>query len=627
MGRRDDALAESLPGLRRIFQRLWPYMRKQRGLIVSSLAALITGVALRLLEPWPLKFIFDRVIDVGRGSDARFEALPDFHTISPQRLILTAVLVLFAITSLCAFFEYLTTVAFAKIGNRVVTALRNDLFRHVQRLDLGFHTSARGGDLVIRVINDVNNLRDAASTAILPLVANTLVLIGMWSIMFALQWKLALLALATLPLLWLRTVRLTGQIREAARKQRQRQGDLAARTSEGIGSIKIVQAFSLERLFSRSFDDSSESSGKQDVKTARLSASLARSVDVLLALATALVLWYGATLVIRRELTPGELLIYLTYLRRAFNPMQDFAKYTGRIAKATASGERVLDLLDRRPRVHDLPNAQPAPDFRGAVRFDGVTFGYERDHPPVLEEIDLDVRPGERVALVGASGIGKSTVASLLLRLYDPDAGRVLIDGVDIRKYTLESLRRQVSIVLQDSILFAASVRDNISYGHDGCTDEQIEAAARLANAHEFIVALPNGYDTIVSERGTSLSGGQRQRIAIARAAVRPSPIILLDEPTTGLDEHSERAVLEALARLAAGRTTILITHDLRLASRADRIVYLEDRRVRECGSHAELLRLGERYATLYRLQLAAAEAERMLADTAGEEETHALAS
>lgn len=623
--RRDDSLKQSLPGLRRIHQRLWPYMRQQRGLMVWSMLSLILGVGMRLLEPWPLKFVFDRVIDVGRGSDARFESLSAFSTVSPQRLILTAALILFAITTLRAIFEYITTVAFAKIGNRVVTALRNDLYRHVQRLDLGFHMSSRGGDLVIRVINDVNNLRDAASTAMLPLVANALVLVGMWSVMFALQWKLGVLAMATLPLLWLRTIRQTGRIRDAARKQRQRQGDLAAATSEGISSIKIIQAFSLERRFSGSFDESSQSSGKQDVRTARLSAGLERSVDVLLALATALVLWYGATLVLRRELSPGDLLIYLTYLRRAFNPMQDFAKYTGRIAKAAASGERVLDLLDRHPKIRDLPDARPAPAFHGAVRFDGVTFRYGRDNPIVLEGVDLDIRPGERVALVGPSGTGKSTMANLLLRLYDPEDGRVMIDGVDVRTYTVESLRRQVSVILQESVLFAASVRDNIAYGGTDCSDEQVQDAARLANAHEFISALPAGYDTVLSERGASLSGGQRQRIAIARAAVRRAPIILLDEPTTGLDEESERVVNDALARLAVGRTTILITHGLRQASSADRIAYIEDRRVRECGSHAELMRLDGRYAAMYRLQLAAEEVQRGATGQVGHEETHAL--
>ena len=620
MAKRDENLRDSLPGLRKIFRRLWPYMRRERGLIATSLLALLVGVLLRLLEPWPLKFVFDRIIVTGAPQNDRFKFLPRLESLDVYKLLVIVAASAVVITSLRAVVEYVTEVAFAKIGNRVLTALRNDLYRHVQSLDLGFHTSARGGDLIIRVINDVNMLRDAASTAILPLVAKTLVLVGMWSVMFWLHWKLALLALVTMPLLSLRTVRLTARIREAARIQRQRQGDMAALSSEAIGSIKIVQAFSLERVFSRSFDNRSEQTQREDIKTARLSAALQRSVDILLAVATGLVLWYGATLVLKQQLTPGELLVFLTYLRRAFNPVQDFAKYTARIGKATAGGERVLELLDRPPLVYDRPDAEPAPAFRGDVRFEGVSFSYSPEGPAVLEALDLHVRPGECVAVAGPSGIGKSTLANLLLRLYDPAEGRLLIDGRDVREYTLESLRRQMGVVLQDSLLFAASVRDNIAYGKPGCSEEEVTAAARLANAGEFIADLPDGYDTVLAERGASLSGGQRQRIAIARAAVRDAAILVLDEPTTGLDEQNAHAVVDALTRLWAGHTTFLITHDLLLASRADRIVYLEGGKVAEAGTHEQLLRLDGRYAALYRMQPLARE-------TPGEEETpHALA-
>jgi ATP-binding cassette subfamily B protein len=279
----------------------------------------------------------------------------------------------------------------------------------------------------------------------------------------------------------------------------------------------------------------------------------------------------------------------------------------------------VLDLLERTPEVRDLPGAVTAPAFRGEVRFEGVDFGYEPGQR-VLQGIDFALPAGRHAALVGPSGIGKSTLVGLLLRLYEPARGRVLIDGRDVREYTLASLRAQVSVVLQDSILFAASVRDNIAYGAPSATREEVEAAARLANADEFIRALPQGYDSVLGERGVTLSHGQRQRIAIARAAVRRAPILVLDEPTTGLDGENERAVVEALARLAEGRTTFLITHDLRLASRADVILYLEGGRVLECGSHAELARGDGRYATLYRLQQTPHD------DAARARGTHALA-
>jgi ATP-binding cassette subfamily B protein len=345
-------------------------------------------------------------------------------------------------------------------------------------------------------------------------------------------------------------------------------------------------------------------------------------VDILLGLASGLVLWYGAALVLRHDLTPGGLLIFLMYLRKAFNPVQDLAKYSGRIAKATAAGERILELLDRPPLVADAPGAAPAPAFRGHVRLEGVGFAYDPARP-VLAGVDLEALPGQTVALVGPSGIGKSTLANLLLRLYDPDAGRVTIDGADLRQFTIASVRRQMSIVLQDGVLFGGTVRDNIAHGRPGCTDAEIVAAARLANVHEFVAGLPDGYDTMIGERGATLSGGQRQRIAIARAAVRGAPILILDEPTNGLDEENERAVVDALARLSAGRTTFLITHDLRLAARADRIAYLEDAGIREMGTHAELMRLGGRYAAVYTLQ-AAVENE-----VSGREEgaSHALAS
>ena len=275
------------------------------------------------------------------------------------------------------------------------------------------------------------------------------------------------------------------------------------------------------------------------------------------------------------------------------------------MAKAAAAGERVTNLLDRVPDVRDLPHAQIAPTFRGAVRLERVSFCYKAGHP-VLEEIDLEVSPGESVALVGSSGVGKSTLVSLLLRLYDPTQGRVLIDDRDLREYTLSSLRQQISVVLQDAVLFAAPVWENIAYGAHGATRIEIEAAARLANADDFIRQMPQGYDTVVGERGTTLSGGQRQRIAIARAALRKSPILILDEPTTGLDETSQRLVIEALERLAVGRSTFVIAHDLTLARNADQILYLHKSRIVERGNHDVLMQLNGQYASLYRLQMSA---------------------
>jgi ATP-binding cassette, subfamily B, bacterial len=596
--RRPSKLKECLPGLRHILSRFWPYIRKQRGLIVGSLLLLFAGVGLRLLEPWPLKIVFDRVIPIHHHKAA--SSIPLLDALDPATLLVLAALAVVAINALRGLADYGYTVGFALTSNRVLTAVRDEVYRHMQRLSLSFHSKARSGDLIIRVIGDVSQLNDAAVTAALPLFANLLILAGMVVVMFRLQWQLALLVLLTAPLYWILTVRVGRRLQDVSRQQRQQEGAMAATAAESLTAIQVVQALGLETVFGRAFANDNKKSLKAGVKASRLTARLERTVDVLIAAATALVLWYGTRLVMSGGMTPGDLLVFLAYLKTAFRPVRDLAKYTGRLSRATAAGERVLELLDRQPDIRDLPGARPAPTFRGHIRFDGLGFYYER-HRWVLRDIDVEIPAGQHVALVGPSGIGKSTLLRLLVRLYDPVQGRVLIDGHAIRDFTLGSLRSQISVVLQDSLLFAASVWENIGYGVQNAEKEQIEAAARLANAHTFIQALTDGYDTVLGERGATLSHGQRQRIAIARAAVRRSPILLLDEPTTGLDEENEMAVIEALEKLAEGRTTFLVTHNLRLAARADRIFYLDDGRLLEDGSPAELLVSEGRYATLLR--------------------------
>ena len=602
------------PGLWRLAKFFWPYLRRHRGLIAISMLALFAEVGLRLLEPWPLKFVFDHILKTNATQRDWLSAR--LAAVDSMTLLGVCAVAVVAITGLRALASYWQTIGFAQMGNRVLRKVRERLYRHVQYLSLSFHTSSRTGDLVMRVINDVGMLQDVAVTALLPLTAKVLIVAGMTALMFAMNWKLALVALAVLPLFWLRTVSLTGRIREIARKQRRQEGAMAATAAESLGAIKTVQALSLEENFARAFTAESERNLKQDVKGKRLSAALERSVDVLIAVATALVLWFGVRLVLRAEITSGDLLVFLAYLKSAYRPIQDFAKYTGRVAKASAAAERVIDLLDRVPDVRDQPDASPAPAFAGRVQFEDVTFGYEPSRP-VLEGLSLDVPAGTRVALVGASGSGKSTIVSLLLRLYEPQRGRVLIDGQDVRGFTLESLRAQISVVLQDNLLFAGTVRDNIACVAPGAAPEEIEAVARFASAHEFITGLPQGYDTLVGERGVTLSHGQRQRIAIARAAIRKAPILILDEPTTGLDKRSERAVLEALERVHAGHTTFLISHDLRHAATADLVLVLDHAAIAERGTHEELLRLDGRYAALWRLHSLTSPAEPLAAPSA----------
>ena len=553
------------PSLRRVIQRFAPYLRAQRRTAGLALAALALEIGLKALEPWPLKYVFDRI-------------LIDGGTASGGALLGAAALVVL-ITGARATASYWNTLGFSLVGNRMVTAVREDLYRHLTRLSLAFHARQRGGDLVVRLSRDTDLVKEVLVTGILPLAGNVAILVVMSALMLWLHWRLALVALALLPAFWHASRRLGPKIHGSARAQRRREGAAASAASEAIGAIKVVQALSLEGTVTRAFARENRGSQGEDVQARRLSAQLERTVDVLTAVATALVLAAGARLVLAARLTPGELLVFLSYLKSAYKPMQDVAKYTGRIAKAMAAGERIADLLEEQPEVQDAPGARAAPALRGAVTLDRVTFGYTPGRP-VLRELSLTLAPGSVVALVGPSGTGKSTVAGLLLRFFDPTAGRVLLDGHDLRDLTLDSVRSQISVVLQDTLLFAASIRENIALGVPHASEADIRAAATLANAHEFISRHPDGYDTVVGERGVTLSGGQRQRIAIARAAIRRAPIVILDEPTTGLDAENARLVTEALARVTAGATTIIISHDPALTARAQRHLRLVEGRL-----------------------------------------------
>lgn len=595
-------LQKSIPSLGRFWYHFWPYIRNQWVWLVSCAIALLADVILRLLEPWPLKFVFDHVLI--KSSDDRLAKIPFLNTLDPLTLLTLSAFGVVAITGLRALASYWSTVGLALVSSRVLMEVRDRLYRHLQCLSLAYYSKARSGDLLVRISTDTSRLQEIILTAILPLVVSILTLFGMVGVMFWLDRDLTLLSLITFPFFWLAATRLSDRIKDSSRKQRKQEGEVAATLAESIGAIKLVQALSLQDAFAGIFSSQNKKSLKESVKTQKLAANLERTVDVVIAIGTAIVLWYGARLVLRDALTPGDVLVFLTYLKNAFKPVQNFAKYTGRLSKAAASAERVIDILEEQPDVYNSPNAIQAPPFKGAVRFDRVSFAYEPGQD-LLKEINLEVQPGQQVALVGPSGSGKSTLLSLLLRLYDPIAGRVIIDGRDIRDYTIESLRPQISVVLQDSILFAATVWENIAYGVPDATRQDIEKAVRLANAHEFVEALPQGYDTILGERGSTLSGGQRQRLAIARAAIRKTPILILDEPTTGLDKKNEQEVIEALKRVAQNRTTFIITHDLNVATRADLILYMEHGQVLEQGTHAELMQLQGRYAALYQMQSA----------------------
>ncbi|PLZ90661.1 ABC transporter ATP-binding protein [Fischerella thermalis] len=594
------SLRAALPGIVRILRRFSPQIRQQKNLLVVSFVALIAEIFLHLLEPWPLKFIFDYILLPGFKTQPL--GIPFLDELSPFALLTTLTLALVAIAALRATAAYFSVVGMSLAATNILTEIRADLYSHLQRLSLSFHHKAKSGDLITRVTSDIDRLREVTVMAVMPLLAHSLTLVGMIAVMFWLHWELALIAIAVFPLFIFSTMRLTKRIRQVVRQQRQREGAMAATAAESIGAIKIVQALSLQDMLENTFFSHNRQSLKDSAKAQRLAAGLERMVELLVGVSIALVLWRGVQLVLRQSLTPGDLLVFVNYLRIAFKPMRQLAKYTGQIAKATASGERVLDVLDIVPDIRDARGAIEAPPFKGTVQFKNVSFAYEQNKS-ILKDLSFVVYSGQHVALVGPSGGGKSTLVSLLLRLYDPLEGQILIDDHDIREYKLHSLRQQISVVLQDSILFAASVKDNIAYGCLQASDQEIEQAARLANAHNFIMALPQGYDTILGERGATLSGGQRQRIAIARAAVRQAPIVILDEPTTGLDQENEHAVNEALERLTKGRTTFLISHNLKPVVQADLILYIEGGKILEKGTHIELIRLGGRYAAMYALQ------------------------
>ena len=593
-------LGAALPSLLKILRHFWPYLRQQQRLLWITGMALFAETGLRLLEPWPLKLMFDRVILPGFQVDSA--GIHGLNNLSPVMVLTLLSVGLVLIATLRGACAYLSAVNMAIAATHVMTDIRRDLYSHIQRLSLSFHNEAKSGDLITRVTYDIERLREVTVVAAMPLLVNILTLVGMVVVMFFLNLELALIAIGVLPLFLLTTRHMSNKIQTVARRQRKREGAMAASAAEAIGAMQVVQALSLESMLEQSFAKQNKKSLKESAEAQRLRAGQERLVEVLVAIVTALVLWRGVQLTLQGAVTPGDLLVFITYLKVAFKPMRQLAKYTGQIAKATASGERIISLMDIEPDVRDLRGAQPAPPFRGAVCCQNITFAYRPDQG-ILRNLSFTVEPGQRVAIVGPSGSGKSTLVSLLLRLYDPIEGSVQIDGHDLRAYTLASLRSQISIVLQDSILFAASVRDNIAYGNPHATDADIMAAAQLANAHDFILNLPDGYDTLLGERGATLSGGQRQRIAIARAAVRNAAIVVLDEPTSGLDNASEQVVTEALHRLTRDRTTFWISHNLHSTRTADQILYIEQGQLLEQGSHTNLMAQNGHYARLYRLQ------------------------
>lgn len=597
--KRQPTLQDAFPSLRQILKRFWPHICRQRNIIIGATVAMVAEVALRLLEPWPLKFVFDFVLM--NSSQAGTSTAPG--GMSPMTLLAVCAIALVLIVSARAFSSYMNRVGFALAGNRLLTECRGELFSHLQRLSLSYHSKKKTGEIVTRITGDIGRLKEIAVTAALPLMVHLVMLISMLGVMFWMDWRLSLVTLFIFPLFALTTRRISGRIRKVARKQRMREGEIGATAAEAISAIKTVQSLSLEEIQNRKFTAKNKASLKEGVQGKRLTAKLNSIVDILIAVATSFVLWFGAQRVVNGALTPGELIVFLAYLKGAFRPIRDLAKYAGRIAKGAASAERIMEVLDTTPAIVDVPKAINTPPLITHISFDNVTFSYEQNRP-ALTGVSFTVQQGQVVALAGPSGAGKSSVINLLLRLYDPDSGSVRFEGRDIRDYKINSVRRSISLVPQDNVLFGVSIRENIACTALDATEEDIIAAAKLARAHDFIMELPDGYDTVLAERGSTLSEGQRQRIAIARAAVRSAPILVFDEPTASLDNENTVLISDAIHDLAKNRITIIVAHDLWTVEQADMILYFEDGQIREYGSHAELLESGGEYARMYGLRI-----------------------
>jgi ATP-binding cassette subfamily B protein len=568
-------------------------------LTVAFLAMLVEGAA-DLLDPWPLKVIFDYVL----GSKRAPSWLSGWLSVSSRTAILDAaalsVIVIALVGAVGSYTEkYLSTT----VAKRVGFDLRHMLYHHVQRLSLAFYEGRQTGDMVIRLTTDIDAAEDFISSAVLGIVLNLLTLVGMIGVMLYLDWRFSLIGLSVAPMLFVIVYRLTRRIKEAARDVKKKESELASVVLETISSARVVKAFGQEEFEERRLDQESQETVDLSLRARSIKSRLSPTVDVLVAVGTCLVLWYGVRHVLSGQLTAGALLVFIVYLGKMYKPMKDLSKMTDTLSKALISFERIGEILSIERQVRDFPGARRAAPFRGRLDFDHVRFGYSPDQP-VLKDVSLIVEPGQRAALVGLTGEGKSTLIGLIARMYDPLGGRVLIDGKDVRRYTLRSLRPQISFVLQDTMLCHTSVAANISYGTPSATREDIVRVAKLANAHEFISKMPQGYDSVVGERGETLSGGQRQRIAIARALIRNSPILLLDEPSAALDPESEELIFQGVTRLLEGKkTSLTIAHRLATVRNADVIFVLSDGVIVEHGTHNDLIARNGLYARLYHMQ------------------------
>jgi ATP-binding cassette subfamily B protein len=583
---------------RRTAGYLWPY-RWQIAVALAQVAALN---ALELLKPWPLQFVVDSVLG---GHPAAWTPL---RGLTPTQLLGVAAGGLVAIYILLGLLSVWNNYTTISVGQGMVNDLRSRFYDHLQRLSLSFHARAGVGDLLYRVTGDTYAIQTLAMNGFFPIISALLLLGGMTVIMLRLDVWLTLVAVGIAPLLLFGILSVNRRLSLAATELRERESEVYQIVQRNLSAIKIVQAFSREGIEHERFVAGSRASLRSGLKLYTMQTAYGAATNVLIACGTAAVLWVGAQQVWSGRLTVGEVIVFVSYLASLYAPINALVQTIGLVQGARAGVVRVFSILDAEPPMRDGTATLPTP-VRGAVRFDHVDFTYPDGHA-ALHDIDLDIAPGECIAIVGATGAGKSTLVSLIARFYDPSGGQVLIDGCDVRTLKLEALRAQVSMVLQPPIVFPTSIHDNIAYGRPSATRDDVIAAARLAQADDFISRLPAGYETVVGEQGSTLSEGERQRLTIARAVLRQAPILILDEPTASVDVTTEAAIMAGLERLMNGRTTFVIAHRLSTVRRATRILVLQHGAVVEQGTLEALLARGGVFARMYATQFDTPSAE-----------------
>ncbi len=567
------------------YLRLLAYIKPYKKRLIEAVVCIIVAAGANLYLPWVIKDMIDKVL-----------AARDMDMLN---LICVGIVVIFFVRGI---FYYGQGYLVSYIGQRVIVDVRDVLFRKLQRLPISYFDRHQTGEIMSYISNDVAALQSALVERMVEAVTECAIFFGSLVMMVLLDWKLSVITLITVPLVGLAMDIFGKRVRFAGAVIQARMSDITALMQESISSERVVKSFVREGYEIDRFHTQNELNFRAVMKDAQLSSLLTPTVEFLAALGVTVIIWFGGKEVVDGVITAGTLVAFLTYAVNLANPVKRLSRIYAQIQKAMAGADRVFALMDMEETVADAPNASELPPVEGRVELSHVNFSYRED-VPALTDVTLTAEPGQMVAFVGPSGAGKSTVANLIPRFYDVTGGSITIDGHDVRDVTTASLRTQIGIVPQETVLFSASVRENIRYGRLDATNAEIEAAAKDAGAHDFIMALPEGYDTEIGERGANLSGGQRQRIAIARAILKDPRILILDEATSALDTESEKIVQAALDRLMVGRTSFVIAHRLSTIIHADCIYVLDGGRVRECGTHEELLTAGGLYASLYQIQ------------------------